>query len=103
MSTLSRKYVNDLQDKPSRFSGGISYRPAVKRGCRPEKLEEAIALLCEGKTLLEEFRDHQLLDPRSCKSMRECNIEPDGPLICRIAAGRLIRGLIRAAAHSDLF
>ena len=36
------------------------YKLAVKRGCRPEKLEEVITLLCEEKTLPEKFRDHQL-------------------------------------------
>ena len=36
------------------------YKRAVKRGCKPEKLEEVITLLCEEKPLPEKFRDHQL-------------------------------------------
>ena len=35
------------------------YKLAVKRGCRPEKLEEAITLLCGEKPLPEKFRDHK--------------------------------------------
>ena len=36
------------------------YKLAVKGGCRPEKLEEVITLLCEEKPFLEKFRNHQL-------------------------------------------
>ena len=36
------------------------YKLAVKRDCRPEKLEEAITLSCGEKPLPEKFRDHKL-------------------------------------------
>ena len=59
------------------------YKRAVKRGCRPEYLEEVITLLCEEKPLPEKFRDHQLQNSRNYKGMRECHIEPDWLLIYR--------------------
>ena len=76
------------------------YKRAVKRGCKPEKLEEVITLLCEEKPLPEKFRDHQLQNSRNYK---ECHIEPDWLLIYRIEAERLILELIRTGTHSDLF
>ena len=79
------------------------YKLAVRRGCRPEKLEEVITLLCEEKPLPEKFRDHQLQNSRNYKGMRECHIEPDWLLIYRIEAERLILELIRTGTHSDLF
>ena len=79
------------------------YKRAVKRGCRPEKLEEVITLLCEEKPLPEKLRDHQLQNSRKYKGMRECHIEPDWLLIYRIEAERLILELIRTGTHSDLF
>ena len=79
------------------------YRRAVKRGCKPEKVEEVISLLCEEKLLPERFRDHQLQNSRNYKGMRECHIEPDWLLIYRIEEDRLILELIRTGTHSDLF
>ena len=79
------------------------YRLAVKRGCRPEKLEDVITLLCDEKPLPEKFRDYRLQNPRNCKGMRECHIEPDWLLIYRIEAERLILELIRIGTHRDLF
>ena len=76
------------------------YKRAVKRGGKPEKLEEVITLLCEEKPLPEKFRDHQLQNSRNYK---ECHIEPDWLLIYRIEAERLILELIRTGTHSDLF
>ena len=78
------------------------YKLAVKRGCRPEKLEDAITLSCEEKPLPEKFVDHQLQNSRNYKGMRECHIEPDWLLIYRIEAERLILELIRTGTHSDL-
>lgn len=74
----------------------------MKRGCRPEKLEDAITLSCEEKPLTEKFGDHQLQNSRNYKGMRECHIEPDWLLIYRIEAERLILELIRTGTHSDL-
>lgn len=79
------------------------YKLALKRGCKPEKLEEVITLLCENRPLPEKFRDHQLQNSRNYKGMRECHIEPDWLLIYRIVEERLILELIRTVTHGDLF
>ncbi len=79
------------------------YKLALKRGCKPEKLEEVITLLCENRPLPEKFRDHQLQNSRNYKGMRECHIEPAWLLIYRIVDERLILELIRTGTHSDLF
>lgn len=79
------------------------YKLALKRGCKPEKLEEVITLLCENRPLPEKFRDHQLQNSRNYKGMRECHIEPDWLLIYRIVDERLILELIRTVTHGDLF
>ena len=80
------------------------YKLALKRGCKPEKLEEVITLLCENRPLPEKFRDHQLQNSRNYKGMRECHIEPDWLLILyRIVDERLILELIRTVTHGGLF
>ena len=79
------------------------YKLALKRGCKPEKLEEVITLLCENRPLPEKFRDHQLQNSRNYKGIRECHIEPDWLLIYRIVDERLILELIRTVTHGDLF
>jgi mRNA interferase YafQ len=79
------------------------YKLAVKRGCNPELLQEAIALLMSEQPLPEKFRDHALVNSRNYKGMRECHIEPDWLLIYKIVNDKLVLKLIRTGTHSDLF
>ena len=42
------------------------YKLALKRGCRPEALQEVVTLLCSEEPLPEKFRDHALETTRVC-------------------------------------
>ena len=42
------------------------YKLALKRGCNPKELETVIALLSNGRTLPESYRDHRLT--RTCEN-----------------------------------
>ena len=87
------------------FSGQFKkdYKLAVKRGFDPKKLQEVIEILCKEEALPESYRDHQLVNSRNYKGMRECHIQPDWLLIYQIANEALILRLIRTGTHSDLF
>ena len=75
----------------------------IKRGVNPKKLEELLVLLCNEQTLPESYRDHNLVNSRNYKDMRECHIEPDWLLVYQIVNDTLILKLIRTGTHSDLF
>ena len=79
------------------------YKLAVKRGCKPKKLEEVIVLLCNEKPLPERYRDHALINSREYKGMGECHIQPDWLLVYKVVRDTLILKLIRTGTHSDLF
>jgi len=79
------------------------YKLAVKRGCNPSKLEEAITILCNEQPLPEIYRDHALVNSRNYAGMRECHIQPDWLLVYKVFQETLILKLIRTGTHSDLF
>ena len=79
------------------------YKTMIKRGVNPKKLEELLVLLCNEQTLPESYRDHNLVNSRNYKDMRECHIEPDWLLVYQIVNDTLILKLIRTDTHSDLF
>jgi mRNA interferase YafQ len=79
------------------------YKLAVKRGCKPEALQEVITLLVNEQPLPDKYRDHALVNSRNYKGMRECHIEPDWLLVYKIVRENLILKLIRTGTHSDLF
>ncbi len=79
------------------------YKLAVRRGCKPEKLEEVIRILCNEEPLPESYRDHARVNSRNYKNMRECHIQPDWLLIYQIKQDVLVLQLIRTGTHSDLF
>ena len=79
------------------------YKTMIKRGVNPKKLEELLVLLCNEQTLPESYRDHNLVNSRNYKEMRECHIEPDWLLVYQIVNDTLILKLIRTGTHSDLF
>ena len=78
------------------------YKLAIKRGCDPKKLEEVLLLLCSEQPLPAAYRDHDLVNSRNYKNMRECHITPDWLLVYQIVKDRLILKLIRTGSHSDL-
>jgi mRNA interferase YafQ len=79
------------------------YKLAVKRGCKPEELQDVITLLVNEQPLPDKYRDHALVNSRNYKDMRECHIEPDWLLVYKIVRENLILKLIRTGSHSDLF
>lgn len=79
------------------------YKTMIKRGVNPKKLEELLVLLCNEQTLPESYMDHNLVNSRNYKDMRECHIEPDWLLVYQIVNDTLILKLIRTGIHSDLF
>jgi mRNA interferase YafQ len=79
------------------------YKLAIKRGCKPEAIQEVITLLVNEQPLPDKYRDHALVNSRNYKDMRECHIEPDWLLIYKIVRKNLILKLIRTGTHSDLF
>ena len=72
---------------------------AEKRGKNTDLLRGVLALLAEGKTLPEKYRNHSLTGNYS--DCRECHIQPDWLLIYRLTENEL--QLVRLGSHSDLF
>lgn len=56
-----------------------------------------------GDKLPEKYRDHQLVDSKMYKHVRECHIQPDWLLIYHINDDELVLSLLRTGSHSDLF
>ena len=79
------------------------YRLAVKRGCDPDMLREVVSLLCNETPLPKKYRDHDLVNSKDYKGMRECHIQPDWLLVYKIMRETLLLKLIRTGSHSDLF
>lgn len=79
------------------------YKLAVKRGCKPEKLEAVIRILCSEEPMPESYRDHALVDSSNYKDMRECHIQPDWLLVYQIKHDILVLRLSRTGTNSDLF
>jgi mRNA interferase YafQ len=79
------------------------YKLAIKRGCKPEALQEVITMLVTEQPLPDKYRDHALVNSRNYQDMRECHIEPDWLLVYKIVRENLILKLIRTGSHSDLF
>ena len=77
------------------------YKLAVKRKLNIELLDDTIRMLASGKTLPEEYNDHQLTG--NLKNYRECHILPDWLLMYRIEKDILVLSLQRTGTHSDLF
>ncbi len=87
------------------FSGQFKrdYKLAIKRNCDPRKLQLVIEMLCKEQPLPEAYRDHNLVNSRDYKGMRECHIEPDWLLVYKIYQEDSLLKLIRTGSHSDLF
>jgi len=79
------------------------YKLALKRGLDAAKLETVVTMLCEGKELPKQYKDHQLNNSKHYKNVREYHIEPDWLLVYKAEEEVLILKLIRTGTHSDLF
>lgn len=74
---------------------------ALKRGKRLDKLARVVEILCAGKPLPGQCKDHPLAGTYA--GFRDCHIEPDWILIYRIDGDQLQLILARTGTHSDLF
>lgn len=79
------------------------YKLAVKRGYNIQELRTVVTMLANGTVLPDKYRDHDLVNSRNYKGMRECHIEPDWLLVYKITESVLILTLQRIGTHSDLF
>ena len=82
------------------------YKRAHKRIKRhkdfnPEKLEEVIDALAQGKKLDPKYRDHELTGDLA--GFRECHVQNDILLVYEIVEDKLILVLVDIGSHSDLF
>lgn len=76
-------------------------RHAKKHGKDLTKLIDVLALLQNGKSLPDKFRDHAL--GGNLRDFRECHIEPDWLLMYQIFEERLILSAAATGTHADLF
>ena len=79
------------------------YKKAIKNGCKEEDFREVLKYLVAQEPLPEKYRDHQLIDSRNYKNVRECHIYPDWLLVYRVYKTELVLELIRTGSHSELF
>lgn len=79
------------------------FKLITKRGYDIKKFEKVVELLQKQEILPEKYRDHQLVNSKNYKNVRECHIEPDWLLVYRIKEDILILELTRTGTHSDLF
>ncbi len=79
------------------------FKLAVKRGCDIDELKKVVTILAEGEILPKKYKDHDPVNSRNYKGVRECHIEPDWLLIYEISEQLMILSLKRTGSHSDLF
>ena len=77
------------------------YKLELKRNLNIDLLDNTIRMLATGKTLPDEYNDHQLTG--NLKNYRECHIQPDWLLMYRIERDILVLSLQRTGTHADLF
>lgn len=76
---------------------------AKKRGYKMELLSEVVEYLIREEALPAKYKDHQLINNRIYRNVRECHIEPDWLLVYRIEKEVELLRLVRTGTHSDLF
>jgi len=77
------------------------YKKAIKRKYDVNFLQQIVRTIAEGKSLPEEYKDHQLSG--NWINHRECHIQNDWLLIYQIQNDILVLELTRTGTHSDLF
>ena len=79
------------------------YKLVIKRGWKKEKLKEIILLLSSEIVLPKIYKNHDLVNSRNYKDVKECHIELDWLLIYKIYKNESLLKSIRTGSHSDLF
>ena len=73
------------------------------RGYNEDLLWAVVDKLLKEEKLEPKYKDHQLVNSRNNKNMRECHIEPDWLLVYYKTKDRITLVLSRTGTHSDLF
>ncbi len=73
------------------------------RGYNEDLLWAVVDKLLKEEKLEPKYKDHQLVNSRNYKNMRECHIEPDWLLVYYKTKDRITLVLSRTGTHSDLF
>ncbi len=73
------------------------------RGYNEDLLWAVVDKLLKEEKLEPKYKDHQLVNSRNYKNMRECHIEPDWLLVYYKTKYRITLVLSRTGTHSDLF
>ena len=73
------------------------------RGYNEDLLWAVVDKLLKEEKLEPKYKDHQLVNSRNNKNMRECHIEPDWLLIYRIDENELLLIATATGSHADLF
>lgn len=79
------------------------YKLIRKRKLNTDELWKVVRILQTEEKLPSKYRDHQLVDSKEYKDVRECHIKPDWLLIYRIYKDELELLLLRTGTHSDLY
>ena len=79
------------------------YKLIRKRNLNTDELREVVRILQAEEKLPSKYRDHQLIDSKEYKDVRECHIKPDWLLIYRINEDELELLLLRTGTHSDIY
>lgn len=83
------------------FDKGL--KKAVKQGKNIEKLKAVVYKLANKEPLEPKYHDHNLVNDKYYKNVRECHIEPDWLLIYQYIEDELILLLVNTGSHSNLF
>ena len=77
------------------------YKAALRRNLDMKLLDDVIAMLANGQTLPQQYKDHPLKG--NYKGHRECHIQPDWLLVYRLKKEILVLLLVQTGKHNELF
>ena len=77
------------------------FKTIMKRGYKPQLLQDVLDILCSEQPLPPKYKDHNLSG--NYAGHRECHITPDWLLIYKVEQDILTLTLTRTGTHSDLF
>ncbi len=95
---LNTKYTIDFSSK---FKKQV--KKMAKQNKDLNKLFDVITMLANKETMDVKYRDHQLIDDKTYKNCRECQITLDWLLIYKYEDENLVLVLLSTGSHSELF
>ena len=91
--------VSDISENREIITNSEQRFPVDQPDILSKKIKEVLKKLINEEQLDARFKDHKLIG--NLKDRRECHLEPDWLLICRIEGSELC--LVRTGSHADLF